>query len=528
MREAFMKSLFGLAEKDPNVMLITADLGYGVFEEFEKKYPNQYLNVGVAEHSMMGVASGLALEGRIIFTYSIGNFPTLRCLEHIRNDACYHELNINIVTSGGGFSYGGLGMSHHATEDLSIMRALPGINVIAPGTAWEAGEATIALCKDKKVGYLRIDKSKLDQPEISNNNFKIGRANIFREGKDITLIAAGGILEETVKASNELAKLGIESRVISLCSVKPLDVDMVRKACDETGGIITIEENNLVGGMGSAISETVLDNNFQPKVFKRIGLQDEYSSIVGSQQYLRSLYKINSIAIVNQIKKSLNLKDSEISALNLFKINALKVINLEKRYDKKRVKKYVKEGVILSPITKNDLENDKKIILLKEWREKNLDAFPTSSRITEEGTFRWLKNLVLDREDRLMFFVKDIFGETIGHVGISSFDYQNKTCEVDNIVRGKISLQKNAMKYAMQGLLCWIDENISPEFIYLRVFNDNTNAINLYDKLGFQLDALHRIKKVENINKLKHHSSENEVERFFISMRIKCNEINKG
>lgn len=306
MREAFLKSLFSLAKNDPNVMLITADLGYGIFEEFEKKYPNQYLNVGVAEHSMMGVASGLALEGRIIFTYSIGNFPTLRCLEHIRNDACYHELNINIVTSGGGFSYGGLGMSHHATEDLSIMRALPGINVIAPGTAWEAGEATLALYQDKKVGYLRIDKSKLDQPKIPNNDFKIGKANVIREGKDITLIVAGGILEEVVEASNELEKLGVESRVISLCSVKPIDIDIVRKGCIETGGIITIEENNLVGGMGSAIAEVVLDNNFQPKVFKRIGLKDEYSSIVGSQYYLRSLNKIDSVSIIEKIKRAIN------------------------------------------------------------------------------------------------------------------------------------------------------------------------------------------------------------------------------
>jgi len=322
--------------------------------------------------------------------------------------------------------------------------------------------------------------------------------------------------------------LGVESRVISLCSVKPLDIDMVRKACNETGGIITIEENNLVGGMGSAISETVLDNNFQPKVFKRIGLQDEYSSIVGSQNYLRSLYKIDSISIIDKVKRAINLIDSETGTLNLFKKNALEVINIEKRYDKQRIKKYVKEGVVLSPITENDLENDKKIILLKEWRENNLDAFPISPKITQDGTFRWLKNLVLDREDRLMFFVKDIFGETIGHVGISSFDYQNKTCEVDNIVRGKISRQKNAMNYAMQALLCWIDEKISPEFIYLRVFNDNTKAINFYDKLGFQLDALHRIKKVENINKLKYPSSEKEVERFFVSMRIKCNEINKG
>jgi len=300
-----VKSLFNLAKKDSKIMLITADLGYGVFEDFEKKYPSQYLNVGVAEHSMMGVASGLALEGRIIFTYSIGNFPTLRCLEHIRNDACYHELNINIVTSGGGFSYGGLGMSHHATEDLSIMRALPGINVIAPGTSWEAGEATKALYKDNKVGYLRLDKSKLEQPEILNNNFKIGKANVIKEGKDITLIAAGGILNEVVKASNELKINGIDCRVISLCSVKPVDIHMVERACNETGGIITIEENNLSGGMGSAVYEVCADNNFRPRVFKRIGLKDEYSSIVGSQTYLRSLYGIDSISIFKKIKRAL-------------------------------------------------------------------------------------------------------------------------------------------------------------------------------------------------------------------------------
>lgn len=118
MRDAFLKSIFLLAKRDSDVMLLTADLGYGVFEEFEEEFPGQYLNVGVAEQNMMGVATGLALEGKKVFTYSIGNFPTLRCLEQIRNDACYHELNINIVASGGGFSYGGLGMSHHATEDL--------------------------------------------------------------------------------------------------------------------------------------------------------------------------------------------------------------------------------------------------------------------------------------------------------------------------------------------------------------------------------------------------------------------------
>jgi transketolase len=303
MRDALMKSLFDLAELDSDVMLLTGDLGFGVFEEFEKKYPNQYLNVGVAEQNMMGVASGLALEGKKIFTYSIGNFPTLRCLEQIRNDACYHELNINIIASGGGFSYGGLGMSHHATEDLSIMRALPGATVIAPATTWEVSESVRALYKDKGLGYLRIDKSKVEGIDKNINSFSIGKANKLRSGSDITLIAIGGIAEEAMKAANKLSKEGIECRILSMCTLKPLDKEAIRSACLETKGIITLEENNYTGGLGSAVAEVCMDNNWQPILFKRIGIKDEYSAIVGSQPFLRSVYQLDSNAVYTSIRE---------------------------------------------------------------------------------------------------------------------------------------------------------------------------------------------------------------------------------
>jgi len=299
MRDAFVKTLHELASTDPNIMLITADLGYSVFESFEDKYPKQYLNVGVAEQNMIGVASGLALEGRKVFIYSIGNFPTLRCLEQIRNDACYHELNINIVTSGGGFSYGGLGMSHHATEDLSIMRALPEVTVIAPSTAWEVSEATKTLYKKEGVGYIRLDKSKVDSIVIPNIDFHLGKSNLLRKGDDITLIGAGGVVEEAIKAAELLSKEGIECRILSLCTIKPIDMESIRKACEETGGIITIEENNIAGGVGSAVAEVCMDNGFQPKNFKRIGLKDQYSVVVGSQSYLRSYYRIDSDEIIS-------------------------------------------------------------------------------------------------------------------------------------------------------------------------------------------------------------------------------------
>ena len=242
-----MKSLFMLAEKDSNLMLLTGDLGYGVFEEFEKKYPKQYLNVGVAEQNMMGVAVGLALEGKIIFTYSIGNFPTLRCLEQIRNDACYHELNINIIATGGGFSYGGLGMSHHATEDLAIMRALPGVTLIAPCTAREAELATIELSKCKGVGYLRIDKTKAEL-ESDLEDFQIGKVRVLVKGVDYTIFVAGGIAEEAVKASKILEESDVSLKVVSVHTLKPLDTEYIQNEIENKEGIIVVEEGVLNGG----------------------------------------------------------------------------------------------------------------------------------------------------------------------------------------------------------------------------------------------------------------------------------------
>ena len=141
-----------MAATDSRVMLITGDLGFGVMDNFRQRFPTQFLNVGVAEQNMIGVATGLALEGYTVFTYSIANFAFMRCLEQIRNDAAYHECNVNVVSIGGGFSYGALGVSHHATEDLAIMRSLPQVTVVAPADCWEAAEATAALATTLALG----------------------------------------------------------------------------------------------------------------------------------------------------------------------------------------------------------------------------------------------------------------------------------------------------------------------------------------------------------------------------------------
>ena len=299
MRDSFVKALTDLAEQDHRVMLLTGDLGFGIFDDFSNRFPKQFLNVGVAEQNMIGVATGLAMEGRTVFTYSIANFSTLRCLEQIRNDACYHEVNINIVASGGGFTYGSLGMSHHATEDISILRALPGVTVVAPADAWESAEATCALAANPGVGYLRMEKKVPINTYRQGEQFQLGAARRIREGKDITFLCCGGITMEALKAADQLSKLGIEARVVSVHTIKPLDEVEIFSAARETGGIITVEENNILSGLGGAVAEVCLEQGITPKFFKRMGLSDTYSSIVGSQEYLRNRYKIDSIAIVN-------------------------------------------------------------------------------------------------------------------------------------------------------------------------------------------------------------------------------------
>jgi transketolase len=304
MKEEFIEALSYLAEKDPNVMVLSGDLGFAVFNDFIARFPKQFLNVGIAEQNMSGLATGLALEGKIIFTYSIGNFPTLRCLEQIRNDICYHDCHVIIVSIGGGFSYGPLGISHHATEDISIMRALPNIKVVCPATDRDAYNATLELYHHKGPAYLRLDKSKVASPEESQ--FKLGKSTQWTDGKDITLISTGGILEEVLNAQKQLAQKNVNARVIDMSSIKPFDKDAVIKASRETGGVVAIEEHTTHGGLGGIISESLMQSGVYPKKFLSIGLESEFSSIVGSQTYLRHQYKMDAENITSRVLQLLN------------------------------------------------------------------------------------------------------------------------------------------------------------------------------------------------------------------------------
>ncbi len=213
MRDTFVRTLVELAKSDKNIELVTGDLGFGVLKPFWEQCPDQFTNAGIAEQNMTSMAAGMALEGKTVFTYSIGNFPTLRCLEQIRNDCAYHKANVKIVCIGGGFVYGSLGMSHHATEDLAIMRALPDVVVMAPADLVEAEECTKALAKTKGTAYLRLGRGGEKRIHDKIDAFEIGKAVKVHDGEKIALFSTGAIFEEVTEAYDGLKERGYNPAV---------------------------------------------------------------------------------------------------------------------------------------------------------------------------------------------------------------------------------------------------------------------------------------------------------------------------
>jgi transketolase len=305
MRDTFIARLLQHALNDTRIVLITGDLGFKVFDEFRAKRPGQFLNAGVAEQNMTAIAAGMALEGRIVFTYSIANFSTLRCLEQIRNDACYHGAAVKVVSIGGGFSYGSLGISHHATEDLAILRSLPDITVFSPGDLWEAAEATSACIATPGTCYLRLDKSAGKPSRRDSETFAPGRIRTVREGSDACVVVTGGILEEAQDAADMLAAEGISVRILSAHTIRPLDAKVVVEAARSCAAMFTLEEHTLHGGLGGAVAEVLLDHGVMPRRFRRLGLAGTFSSIVGSQVYLRQRYGLDARSVAEAVRSTL-------------------------------------------------------------------------------------------------------------------------------------------------------------------------------------------------------------------------------
>ena len=300
MRDAFVRCLMKAAEKDPTLVLVTGDLGFGVLKPFWETYPKQFVNAGIAEQSMAGLAAGLAREGRKVFTYSIGNFPTLRCLEQIRNDCAYHEANVKVVCVGGGFVYGSLGMSHQATEDMAVMRSLPGVRVYTPADPVEVETVFDDYLNTPGTAYLRLSRGgtptlHTDRPQ----GWQPGKPLTLREGEDVCLLAAGGILAEALGAADLLEQQGIRARVLSFPCIKPMDPGVIAELCKKYRHLVTVEEGNIIGGFGSAVAE-IMSGLGSGAILHRIGLEDCYASVVGNQSYLLAHYGMNAPAIAEK------------------------------------------------------------------------------------------------------------------------------------------------------------------------------------------------------------------------------------
>lgn len=289
MRTAFVEELVSLARQDPAVMLLTGDLGYTVFEPFQAEFPTRYFNCGVAEANMMGTAAGLAREGFKPFVYSFIPFAIFRALEQIRIDICYHDLPVTIVGLGAGYSYGDMGATHHAVEDIAVARALPGMCVVCPGDPWEVRGATRALWSHEGPAYMRLGKR--GEPAVHGPEmlleFRLGRALVVQEGSEVALVATSNMLSVVVEAARRLESgHGIRPTIVSMHTIKPLDEACVRRLSEQCKAIITVEEHSVLGGLGGAVCEALADVPTRCLVH-RMGIPDRFVHVSGSQGYYR-------------------------------------------------------------------------------------------------------------------------------------------------------------------------------------------------------------------------------------------------
>lgn len=304
MRNHFIDEIERQAECDHRIVIITADLGYSVFDKFRKKFPDRFVNVGICEQNMASLATGMALSGYKVFVYSIGNFPVLRCLEQLRNDVCYHNADVTVIAVGGGFSYGQLGMSHHATEDLAIIRSLPGMKVFVPADPFEAEIVAQWVCKRGGPAYVRL--AKCGEPSLHEkmNELDVSRLLELRSGSDVAVIATGPILSEALHAADDLADEGIKIGVYNCIMLKPFDKAGLMDLAQRYSIVVSLEEHTVIGGLGGCLAECLaeMSPSYHRPVLQRFGLQDKYSSIVGSNIYLRKCYAMSADDIIRFVK----------------------------------------------------------------------------------------------------------------------------------------------------------------------------------------------------------------------------------
>lgn len=305
MRTTLINTLIELAKKDKNIYLLTGDLGFTVLEPFIEKFPERFINCGVAEQNMMGVAAGLALSGKKPYVYSIVPFVTLRCFEQIRNDVCYQNLNVKIIGMGSGFTYGHLGFSHYALEDVAVLRSLLNMTILCPADSLETEQLILKSYQIKGPAYIRITR-KGDAVYRKKPKIEIGKPSVIREGKDGLIIATGIQTVFCLDLIEELKKQGKNFKLISLHTLKPIQKSALLKEMKGIKIIFTIEEHSVIGGLGAVVSEILAESDWQGK-FRIIGVPDGCPSCAGSVDYLRKKYYLDKETIMEKILKEIKI-----------------------------------------------------------------------------------------------------------------------------------------------------------------------------------------------------------------------------
>ncbi len=302
MRNAYLDVLYDLARNDPKILALVADNGAVVYDKFRQDFPNRFINLGISEANMIGVAAGLASCGKVPFAYTIATFITMRAFEQVRNDLCLQGMNVKLVGIGAGFIYSNLGPTHQATEDIAIMRSLPNMTIFSPADPLEAKKVTLAAAELLGPVYIRLATGGTPIVYKEDYDFKIGRAVTIKDGDDLTIITTGSIIQEALKAISGLSDLNMSVRLINIHTIKPIDKESILRAANETGAILTIEEHTISGGLGSAVAEVLMEGNKFPVQFKRLGLKDTFAVGYGSYEEMKQMNGLSQDDILREAK----------------------------------------------------------------------------------------------------------------------------------------------------------------------------------------------------------------------------------
>lgn len=287
MRKTSINTLIELARKDKDIVLITSDMGFSVLEPFFEEFPERSINCGIAEQNAVSLAAGLALTGKKPYVYTIIPFLVERAFEQVRLDIAYMNTNVKLIGIGAGFTYGAAGATHHAIEDISLMRSLPNMTVCCPGDNNEAEQIVRQSVKNNKPMYIRIGRH--NRGIFDNNKIEIGKASIIKKGTDIAVISTSNMLPDAAGYCKQLEEEGYNPYFISMHTVKPVDKNIIEKLVNNGVEIHTLEEHNIIGGLGSAVAEVIAESGKGVK-FKRIGIPDTFSHYIGSQKFIKKQF----------------------------------------------------------------------------------------------------------------------------------------------------------------------------------------------------------------------------------------------